>query len=66
MEFITTHMIWNWKSHIVWGLFYCETTSIFFQTIIFKNPNFGRTYFLICEECWSHGSLDNERDIPIQ
>jgi hypothetical protein len=27
MEFITTYMILNSKSHIVWGLIYFETTS---------------------------------------
>lgn len=29
MEFMTSYMILNLKSHIVYGLFYFETTSIF-------------------------------------
>jgi len=37
MEFLAPYIILNSKSHIVWGLFYLETTSIFFYTILKKN-----------------------------
>ena len=54
MTFITTYVMLNLKSHIVWGLLYFETTSNFSIPSIkvqIKSPISGCILFLIHGEC---------------
>jgi hypothetical protein len=45
MEFIAPYISLNWKSHIVWGLFYFETTLILLISSLKLDPTSGRIFF---------------------